>query len=224
MNREVKSVFEDLRQRLDELGETRESPLRRIRQEFSKRISNAQPEDVLALALALLENPESRYRFMAYELINIHRPTLRNLDADALIKLSSGMNTWAAVDTFGRFLSGPAWRERQIPDDLVHSWTRSDDRWWRRAALVSTVPLNNKSRGGDGDPQRTLQVCDMLASDRDDMVYKALSWALRELIKHDRDGVADFLRRHEDVLVARVKREVANKLKTGLKNPRTSRF
>ncbi|MCH8062008.1 MAG: DNA alkylation repair protein [Chloroflexi bacterium] len=215
--------MEEIRRRLVDLGETREPELRRIRQGFSRRIATTPPEDVLALALALLENPESRFRFMAYELINKHRPTLRSLDTEALIQLSQGMDTWEAVDTFGRYLSGPAWRERQIPDELVHSWTRSEDRWWRRAALVSTVPLNNKSRGGDGDPHRTLQVCDMLASDRDDMVYKALSWALRELIKHDKEGVTDFLRRHDDDLAARVKREVTNKLKTGLKNPKASR-
>ena len=52
------------------------------------------------------------------------------------------------------------------------------------------------------------------------MVAKAMSWALRELIVHDRDAVEAFLASHDDVLSARVKREVHNKLQTGLKNPR----
>jgi 3-methyladenine DNA glycosylase AlkD len=52
------------------------------------------------------------------------------------------------------------------------------------------------------------------------MVVKALSWALRELVVHDPDAVRAFLSEHEDVLAARVKREVRNKLTTGLKNPR----
>ena len=56
--------------------------------------------------------------------------------------------------------------------------------------------------------------------DRDDMVVKAMSWALRELIPHDRLAVETFLEKHEDVLASRVKREVRNKLETGLKNPR----
>ncbi len=223
MNSEERIVLEVIRQRLADLGEARAPQLRQIRREFSKRIAKSPPEAVLALALALLEKPESGYRFMAYELVNKHRATLQSLNAEALAQLSAGMNSWGAVDTFGSYLSGPAWREGQITDELVRSWTRSNDRWWRRAALVSTVTLNNKARGGSGDSERTLQVCDLLASDRDDMVYKALSWALRELVKHDRDGVRDFLRRHEDVLVARVKREVTNKLKTGLKNPKSSK-
>ena len=63
----------------------------------------------------------------------------------------------------------------------------------------------------------------MLVGDYDDMVVKAMSWALRELVVHDADAVAEFLSEHEDVLAARVKREVRNKLTTGLKNTRRKR-
>jgi 3-methyladenine DNA glycosylase AlkD len=52
------------------------------------------------------------------------------------------------------------------------------------------------------------------------MVEKALSWALRELGKRHPAAVRDFLARHDGALGARVRREVGNKLGTGLKNPR----
>ncbi|MDO9347853.1 MAG: DNA alkylation repair protein, partial [Anaerolineales bacterium] len=55
--------------------------------------------------------------------------------------------------------------------------------------------------------------------DHEDMVVKALSWALRELVVHNPQAVRGFLEQHEQVLAARVKYEVGNKLKTGLKNP-----
>lgn len=106
---------------------------------------------------------------------------------------------------------------------MIHRWARSPDRWWRRAALVSTVALNVRSQGGPGDVARTLAVCCMLAADRDDMVYKALSWALRELVIHDREAVEAFLQERAGVLHPRVVREVRNKLTTGLKNPRRGR-
>ena len=67
-------------------------------------------------------------------------------------------------------------------------------------------------------------VCEMLVADRDDMVVKALSWALRELSKRDSDSVRSFLGKYKNVLAARVVREVNNKLKTGLKNPRKQRL
>jgi 3-methyladenine DNA glycosylase AlkD len=62
----------------------------------------------------------------------------------------------------------------------------------------------------------------MLLRDRDDMVVKALSWSLRELSKRDRRAVELFIDRYEKELHPRVKREVRNKLETGLKNPRRS--
>ncbi len=52
------------------------------------------------------------------------------------------------------------------------------------------------------------------------MVVKALSWALRELISYDPTALERFLERHTERIAARVRREVGNKLNTGLKNPR----
>ena len=73
---------------------------------------------------------------------------------------------------------------------------------------------------GYGDVERTLEVCQMLVEDRDDMIVKDMSWALRELVVYDPGAVEAFLAEHEEVLAARVKREVTNKLRTGLKNPK----
>ncbi len=85
------------------------------------------------------------------------------------------------------------------------------------------MPLNVRSRGGRGDVPRTLAVCRLLLDDRDDMVVKAMSWALRELVVHDPDAVRAFLSETEGRLAARAGREVRNKLTTGLKNPRKTR-
>jgi 3-methyladenine DNA glycosylase AlkD len=136
-----------------------------------------------------------------------------------LEELGRGINSWWTVDAFARTLAGPAWLNRQVPDQVFDMWANSNDRWWRRAALVSTVALNVRSQGGQGDVPRTLRICWLLASDQDDMVAKALSWALRELVFHDPGAVKGFLEEYEKVLPARVKREVKNKLGTGLKNP-----
>jgi 3-methyladenine DNA glycosylase AlkD len=85
------------------------------------------------------------------------------------------------------------------------------------------VPLNNRARGATspaGDAIRTLVVCRALAADRADMVVKALSWALRELARRDPQAVKAFMAEQGEALAPRVRREVGNKLRTGLKNPR----
>jgi DNA alkylation repair enzyme len=69
-----------------------------------------------------------------------------------------------------------------------------------------------------GGSSRTLAICTMLIKDRDDMVVKALSWALRELFKRDPKSVREFMIENKDALTPRVVREVNNKMTFGLKN------
>ena len=61
-------------------------------------------------------------------------------------------------------------------------------------------------------------VCNTLVTDKDDMVVKAMSWALRELSKRFPSEVRQFLTENESRLASRVTREVTRKLVTGRKN------
>jgi 3-methyladenine DNA glycosylase AlkD len=188
--------------------------IRLVRREYSKRLRDAGGVEVLAIADALVESQ----RWVAYELVYHHRGARESLGIDQVTRLGRGLDGWASVDAFARYISGPAWQRRLVPDELLRAWAVSPDRWWRRVALVSTVPLNLRSAGGGGDATRTLDICQCLVSDRDDMVVKALSWALRELVVWDHAAVRGFLEAHHDVLASRVRREVATKLETGRKH------
>ena len=198
--------------------------VRKVRREHSRALRTAHPAFVIELARDLLarDSREGRsgLRWVAYELIRNHKPAFDSLDDTLLEELGQGMHSWDTVDDFSRTLSGPAWLRGVASDALIHRWAASGDLWWRRAALVSTVALNMRSYGGNGDTPRTMAICDMLAADREDMVQKALSWALRELVWHDPAAVRSFLDTHDHHLAARIKREVRTKLTTGLKNPR----
>jgi 3-methyladenine DNA glycosylase AlkD len=221
VNPDKQKLEAEIVDRMRELQSGTVDEIRSVRREFSKRLAKSSPEMVTELALRLLRKQRVVPRFVAYELILHHKAALASLDSRLLEQLGEGISSWADVDTFSCYLAGPAWRERQVPDSLIKRWARDKDRWWRRAAVVTTVPLNNNARGGaSGDTGRTLMICSLVVSDRDDMVVKALSWALRELSKKDANAVQRFLREHDGELASRVKREVTNKLSTGLKNPR----
>ena len=217
---EVNRLAAELVTRLAALTDYRTATVRAVRRELSRQLTIAPPEVVIQLALKLIKRGDIVKRFVAYELVQHHKGALQSLDAQTLEHLGQGIDSWSTVDAFSCYLAGPAWREHEVSDKLIHSWARSKDRWWRRAALVATVPLNSKARGGNGDAARTLQVCHMLIDDRDDMVVKALSWALRELSKRNPGSVRMFVEKHKHALAPRVVREVNNKLLTGLKNPR----
>ena len=190
--------------------------LRQLRRAATKRLKNAIPSTVLAVANALINNDR---RWLGYELIHHHPATLDSLGLAEVEALGAGMASWSEVDTFCAYVAGPCWAKGQIDDDAILEWSKRDNRWWRRAALVATTALNVRTRGGTGDPRRTLMIAERLVTDRDDIVVKALSWALRELVYWDPTPVAEFLEQHDEGLAPRVKREVRNKLETGLKNP-----
>jgi 3-methyladenine DNA glycosylase AlkD len=198
-------------------GRTAET-MRAIRRHYSERLAAAKPDFVIRLSLRLLRQSDHLCRFVAYELISHHRPAFESLRQDQLLRLGQGLDSWSAVDGFACYLAGPIWREGRLPDSVIMGWTRSTDRWWRRTAVVSTVALSR--RGGVDDVRRTVETCAALVFDRDDMVVKALSWALRELGKKHPEKARRFLADHQGNLAARVIREVENKLATGLKNPR----
>lgn len=187
------------------------------RREWSTLLRHAPGRDVIELGLALIHRG-SWARLTAYELIAAHPAAMAALAPTDIDALAHNLADWGSVDTFACVVAGPAWREGRLPTRKVHAWLRSTNRWERRIGVVCTVALNVRARGGRGDTVRTLAVCRRVVADRDDMVVKALSWALRSLVKWDRAAVAAFLRTHEADLAARVKRQVGTKLRTGLKN------
>jgi 3-methyladenine DNA glycosylase AlkD len=191
---------------------------RAIRRRYSRVLKKENPDLIIELARILMN--KYKHRWAAYELIKDHKGAFTCMRKKELEEFGQGINSWWTVDSYARTLSGPAWLNGQVADSLIHKWARSRDLWWRRAALVSTVALNVNSHGGYGDTPRTLAVCKMLVKDHEDMIVKAMSWALRMLSVNDPAGVRKFLKDHDLDLAARVKREVRNKLKTGLKNPK----
>ncbi len=191
---------------------------RALRRKYSRLFRKAGADFLLEVGRILVQR--FGQRSFAYELLADHPTAFRRVGEAELEELGQGINSWGAVDSFARTLSGPAWLKGQVADETILRWAKSTDLWWRRAALVSTVALNVRSHGGQGDVERTLMVCRLLANDREEMVAKALSWALRELVIHAPQAVEAFLGEYEDALPALVKREVRNKLTTGLKNPR----
>jgi len=218
LNLEMKTLVAEIQRALAAMPRKDVPSFRLVRREWSKQLKNSPGTAIIALAKLLL--PLGFWeRIFACEIIVHHQPALDALTPKEVTSLGRGMKSWGEVDCFACYIAGPAWRQQNISDRLVRTWAQSPSRWWRRAALVSTVPLNNRARGGQGDVARTLRLCRMLIRDRNDMVVKALSWALRELSKRDPLPVRLFLEQNDNALAPRVKREVANKLRTGRKHP-----
>ena len=216
----AKAVRADLRR----LPASSIDAIRGVRRKYSAALVDASPSKVVDLVDRLLTGGSVAERLVGTELLIARRDIIGRVKSGDVEKWATGLDDWGSIDMYGVTVAGVAWREGSVTDRHVMRWASSPDRWRRRLALVATVPLNSRARGGQGDTARTLRVCAALVDDRDDMVVKALSWALRELSKRDPQSVARFLREHESHLASRVRREVRTKLETGRKvAPRRAR-
>ena len=190
--------------------------LRGVRRELSRELKPFDGGAVLALGIEVTPVVP---RWLACELVANHPGAFAGLNRKTVEQLGEGIASWYDTDGFGIIIAGTAWRAGLLPDEAVAEWAGSKDMWWRRNALVTTVPLNVAATG-KGDAARTLAICRLLLDDRDDMVVKAMSWALRALSVRDPSAAERFLVENEHRLAPRVKRELRHKLATGVKNPR----
>jgi 3-methyladenine DNA glycosylase AlkD len=172
----------------------------------------------ITFCVALVDTSVFECQVLAYELIGRSRNLLAALDKKDLDALAKNLDNWASVDSFAAGIYGVLWGRGVVTDEEIWRLLDSEDHWQRRVAVVSTVGLNLRSRGGTGDTPRTLLVCKAVAGDHHEMIQKALSWALRELSKRDRKAVAGFIEEYESQLARRVIREVNHKLNFGTKN------
>jgi 3-methyladenine DNA glycosylase AlkD len=194
--------------------------MRRVLKDVASALKKEPPRGVMQVARALTRAGVSEAATLGHELVSSRSDALETVGEREIRMLARGLDNWATVDAFAVSLLGSVWRRRQVREAFITRWARSPNRWHRRAAIVATVALNEKSRGGEGDTRRTLRICRLVARDRDEMVAKGLSWALRSLSKRDPRSVRAFLTTQGDRLIPRVRREVRSKLETGLKNPK----
>jgi 3-methyladenine DNA glycosylase AlkD len=216
----IASIIAAIRRDLNDSAARDTASVRAVRRKYSRALKQENPQRALAVVIDLVRSGVWKDRLVGFELLPSHPAAFRKLNDELVEQLADGLADWGSIDLFGVSISGPAWRQGLVSDARISAWAQSSNRWRRRLALVSTVPLNSKARGGSGDASRTLSLCRQLKSDRDDMVVKAMSWALRELATRDPVVVAGFVRDEGPELSARVRREVTNKLTTGLKTPR----
>lgn len=190
---------------------------RMLIKEYWIEIKNWLPEKLIQFSKELVATRIFECNQLAFELLSKNKNALSLLKLKDLEELGKNMDNWATTDCFSVMISGWTWRENQISDADVLNWLETGNLWWRRAAIVSTVALNLRSRGGKGDAFRTLMICEKVIADREKLIVKALSWALRELSKSDKQAVVSFMAKYDTKIAPLAKREIYTKLETGRK-------
>lgn len=125
-----------------------------------------------------------------------------------MISFLKKVDGWALEDG----LAHVAWKcllanENRL--DVLEEWTKHDNFWMRRAALVYTLPFAKPGKS----PERSLRWAALYSPDPEWFIQKAIGWWLRVLGEHNPERVVVFLTSHWDKLKSVARREATRKLK-----------
>jgi len=101
------------------------------------------------------------------------------------------IGSWADHDGLVHYLIAPMMVIKPARVKDAFRWTKSQDRWHRRAACVALI---RGTRAKMFFPE-IVKLSDLLLADSDDMVQKGLGWLLRETAKFDAKRTVPYLMR-----------------------------
>lgn len=103
------------------------------------------------------------------------------------------INNWDLVDVTCPHVIG----KHLIDKDrsILYKWSKSDDLWTKRIAIVSTFSFIRQN-----DLEDTFKIAEILLQDKHDLIHKAVGWMLREAGKRDLEKEEIFLKKHYKIM------------------------
>jgi 3-methyladenine DNA glycosylase AlkD len=142
-----------------------------------------------AAAFALWEMEEREYQYVAADLLNKHEDAFSLEDLPWLLDLVQSKPWWDTVDCFYKVIRGVVLRSGTQGRRAMDFAVKNDDMWMRRIAMLHQIGIKSET-----DTVRLFKYADLLASDRDFFIRKAVGWALRDYAWHDWRAVEKYLK------------------------------
>jgi 3-methyladenine DNA glycosylase AlkD len=150
--------------------------------------------DAVRLCELLLPRPELEAKGVAILVLHRFRKTYPRALLDTIHGWLAGdlLANWASVDALCPEVVGALVAAHPPLLRRLEAWASADNRWVRRASLVSLLKLTRRPEYRDAVYAMARRHFD---SD-DDLVQKAAGWLLREVGKSDMAVLEGFLREH----------------------------
>ncbi len=169
----------------------------KIADKYFKQIQNEQKKTIFLLCEELLGSDLFEESAIAFEWVYRMREYYEPEDLEIFEGwIEKYVNNWAKCDTLcnhsvASFIgSYPQYLSR------LKEWTRSENRWFRRAAAVTLVlPARNGKFLGD-----VLEIADSLLMDEDDLVRKGYGWMLKEAGKAHQQEIFEYVMKNKKVM------------------------
>jgi len=165
---------------------------RRIMREFRPPLRALPLNERLDLAEALFAEGEGWLGHSAIYVLALSVGELGSQHFERLDRMAGRFTGWSHVDDVCIAVIQPLLRaHRSETLALLERWNGSANRWKRRASVVAFV----RKIGESGEfTEDALRLCENLAFDRQDLVRKGVGWALKDLMRGDRERVLEYVK------------------------------
>ncbi len=149
-------------------------------------------EDAMKLADDLITDPYLETKSVGIEIVARFRRSFRPKLLSRWKRWLSQNHSanWATTDAVCGLLIGPLLVEYPTIAGRLRSWSRDRNMWVRRASIVGLIPLLRRGIALD----IAYEIAQTLHKDTEDLIQKAVGWALREAGKADARRLEQYLR------------------------------
>lgn len=147
--------------------------------------------------LKLLQSKLHEERLCALLILTYKYPKLNEQEKKQVIafylKHVKFINNWDLVDLSAPKLLGQYLLEQHSERKILYKLAKSQNLWERRIAILATYSFIKRKEFTD-----TLKLAELLLTDKQDLLHKAVGWMLREVGKLDQKAEEEFLRKHAE--------------------------
>lgn len=202
----IKGIYDNIVKKLKKLQE--KEPEREKRMEWFKKqhkrsgiasygistpsVQKLGIEEKFNLAILLYKSGNFEQSTVGDKLVELNFPLLTPSKFSLLDEVVEYFNNWASVDWM--CLNGfqsllLKYREKTLR--LLGKWNRSHNLWKQRASVLIFV----RKIGASGDfTDEVIKFCDNLIWDREELIQKAVGWALKNNIPGNRKRIIDYIK------------------------------
>jgi len=170
----------------------RTGDIRRVVRSINRDLITLSVEERLDLAEHLYTNSAWKCSMCATHILSISVPEIEKHHLPHICKFSIHFDDWGKVDDFGTTVLNQL--IEKFPDEIlqmIHEWNHSENMWERRLSMVAFTRKIGKS-GKYTD--ECLELAENLIDDPEDLVQKAVGWALKDTMRGDKDRVLAYVK------------------------------
>ncbi len=186
----------------------------KIAKEYFKQIEDKSKKEVFSLCEELFRSGYMEEAFIAchfsYSLNKQFQPQDFRLFQSWI---ENYVGNWAVCDTFCNHTMGIFIEYFPESIEKIKTWTKSKNRWVKRAAAVSfIVPAKRGKFLHD-----VFDIADSLLTDPDDMVQKGYGWALKVAANKHQKEVFEYVMKHKNIMPRTALRYAIEKMPPNLR-------